>query len=82
MMGKTKLWRDSRRLSHLVSLSAGYTPVDYRCGLQDFDGSFSRTALAKFEYNELSDQIFEFSRKRLRQDRQTVGVQLATDRRH
>jgi hypothetical protein len=51
----------------------------YDRGWQDFDGSFSRASLTNFERNELSDQIFEFSRQGLHQGWQMLGMVLATN---
>jgi hypothetical protein len=49
-------------------------------GLAEFDGSLGRDSPPTLERDELSDQLFEFVWQRLRQDREIVGVQLATDR--
>ena len=47
--------------------------------LSEFDGSLGHSR-PTLERDELSDQHFEFAWQRLRQDREIVGVQLATDR--
>jgi len=49
-------------------------------GLPKPDGSLGRVSLSTLERDELSDQVFEFVWQRLRQDREIVGAQLATDR--